>query len=81
VKLPYVDVANEAACPADADTIRLAEQTYSLLNGTFATIPKLVAAGLLRDPSKYYVSVEIGKPQGGYTLIGGPVCGNVPVVG
>jgi hypothetical protein len=80
VTLPYVPVANDAACPADAATIKLAEQSYSLLNGSFATMQQLVTAKFLSTPSKYFVTVELGKPAGGYTLIGGPVCGNLPVV-
>jgi hypothetical protein len=81
VTLPYVPVANDAACPADAATIKLAEQSYALLNGSFATMAQLVTAKFLRTASKYFVTVEVGKPAGGYTLIGGPVCGNLPVTG
>jgi hypothetical protein len=81
VELPYTPLAIAAACPADVETIKLAEQAYSLLNGSFATMPQLVAAKLLPTPSNYYVSVKLGTPHGGYTLIGGPKCNNIPVVG
>jgi hypothetical protein len=79
VTLPYEPVAIDTACPTDAETIKLAEETYSLLNGSFATMAQLVSAKLLRTPSTYYVAVVVGVPAGGYTLIGGPQCGNIPV--
>jgi hypothetical protein len=81
VQLPYTPLAFATACPTDAETIKLAEQAYSLLNNSFATMPQLVAAKLLREPSTYYPVVKIGSPPGGYTLIGGPKCNNIPVAG
>jgi hypothetical protein len=81
VVLPYEPLAIAAACPADALTIKIAEQAYSLLNTSFATMPELVTAGFLPKASTYYPTVKLGSPPGGYTLIGGPKCNNIPVAG
>ena len=81
VKLPYVEVAEDAACPADAQTIRIAEDSYSMLNGSFATMAELVAQKYLLRPSVYFTGVKVGAPPGSYTLIGErSECGNVPVI-
>jgi len=79
VELPYQEAAELAACPADAETLKLAEQSYAMLNGAYATIQQLVAGQFIAAPSKYFVAVRMGTPRGGYTLVGGPKCGNVPV--
>jgi hypothetical protein len=79
--LPYQPEADVAACAADATTLKLAEQSYQLLNGSFATMDQLVSDQLLARPSAYFTAVEVGHPASGYTLVGGDLCVNVVVVG
>jgi hypothetical protein len=79
--LPGVNAANQAACLSDFQTIQIAENNYSTLNGSFATIGQLVAAQMLRTPSTLHPSILIGTPPGGYTVVGNQVCNDVPVAG
>jgi hypothetical protein len=81
--LPGVGAAKQTACLQDQATIKQAEDLYSTLNGSFATLPELVSAQFLRQVSSYYADVRIDDPPGGYTLVAvanGP-CANVPVAG
>jgi hypothetical protein len=68
-QLPYVEAASVAACAADALTIKQAEDYYSTLNGSFATMAQLVQQKFLRTASVYYPEVIVGQPAGGYTLV------------
>ncbi|MCU1426086.1 MAG: hypothetical protein JWL83_86 [Actinomycetia bacterium] len=67
--LPYIGIASDVICAADAQTIRIAEQTYSTLNGAFATMQQLVDQQFLRTASTYYPRIIVGVPAGGYTLV------------
>jgi hypothetical protein len=82
-KLPNVDTAKLTACLQDQDTIKQAEDVYSTLNGTYASMTELVSAQFLRQVSSYYSDVRVDDPPGGYTLVAVPSgpCANVPVAG
>ena len=79
--LPDIGMADQAACDSDFKTIRAAESSYQLLNGSYTTISDLVAQQFLRTASAYYVGIKIGTPVGGYTLIAAPhgPCVSLPV--
>ncbi len=81
--LPGVGAAREIACVSDSERIKLAENLYETVNGTFATIPDLVTAQYLRQASSYFSDVRIGYPPGGYTLVAVPSgpCADLPVGG
>jgi hypothetical protein len=76
-----INGASLAACLADLDVIKLAETTYSTLNGGYGTMDQLVAAGFLRSPSAYHPAVDVGTPPGGYTVVGNQTCNDTPVAG
>ena len=80
-EVPYAPAATVAACEAEAQVLQLAEQAFSTLNGAYATLDQLLHEQLLRRPPGYYTAVRVGVPSGGYTLVGGPKCGNLPVAG
>ncbi len=75
--------ASSAACTSDAGAIRMAEELYSGVNGSFASMSELVDAGFLRSVSRYYSEVSLGSPPSGYTIVAAPdaPCGDVPVAG
>lgn len=83
LNLPAVGAAANAACDSDFKSLRAAEGTYQLVNGSFVSIRELVAQQYLRTPSAYYVDVKIGTPPGGYTLVAAPdgPCASLPVSG
>ncbi len=83
LNLPAVNAAQFAACESDFRTIAAAEESWALVNGSFATLDQLVAGQYLRDPSRFYTSIRIGTPPGGYTLVAAPdgPCATLPVAG
>ena len=83
LNLPPVTAGRLAACDADFQTIKAAESSWQLLNGSFATISQLVSGQYLRGPSVYYTGIRIGTPAGGYTLVADPTgpCASLPVAG
>ena len=79
--LPVVSQANQAACDADIATLKIAETEYSTLNGSYGTMDDLVAQQLIRASSRLHPVITVGSPNGGYTIVGGSTCNDVPVIG
>ena len=81
LRLPAFQAAEDAACDLDFNTLRTAENLYATVNGTYASLGRLVAEQYLRTASTYYVDVKIGTPIGGFTLIAAPdgPCASLPV--
>ena len=76
-----VSLANQAACDADVTVLKLAETTYSILNGGYGTMEQLVNAGMIRSASQLHPAISVGSPAGGYTIIGNSGCNDIPVPG
>ncbi len=69
-----VDAAKTVACASAAQTLRGAEDQYQVLNGKYADLPTLVAAGSLRDPSQTLYAIASTDGFATYTLVGQSGC-------
>jgi hypothetical protein len=69
-----VEAANTAACATTAQILRDAEERYQVLNGTYADLPTLVAAGMVREPSESLYLIESTDGWATFTLVGQSGC-------
>jgi hypothetical protein len=69
-----VDAAQTVACAGAAQALRAAEEQYQVLNGKFADLPTLVAAGTIRPPSQDLYAVTSTDGFATYKLVGQAGC-------
>jgi hypothetical protein len=69
-----VDAAKTVACAGAAQALRGAEDQYQALNGTYADLPTLVAAGTIRQPSPDLYTITSTDGFATFKLVGQAGC-------
>jgi hypothetical protein len=69
-----IDAARTVACATTAQTLRDAEETYRLLNGSYADLPTLIQSGTIRAPSEELYRIASTDGFATFRLVGEHGC-------
>ncbi len=69
-----IDAARTVACATTAQSLRDAEESYRLLNGSYADLPTLIQSGTIRAPSEELYRIASTDGFATFRLVGEHGC-------